>query len=91
MNAKIYPLYLLHEVIVGEGERTEEGRALEGIEVVSDPDGYRIEFRGDEGRITLGFHNTYEEDFKDRAARDAFFERAGRLLRENDPKAPPLG
>ncbi|WP_210395504.1 DUF3081 family protein [Motiliproteus sediminis] len=81
MNAKVYSLLKLFEIITRHGQPTSEGKALQGITVSSDADGYQLEFRSNGVRISIGFHNTYLETGESKQALSQFFKKADRLLK----------
>ena len=81
MNKHVYPLLSLYELISKNGHPTVFGKALDGIEVTSDPEGYQLQFHGQGVDIILGFHNTYKERWVRKADLDQFYKKADILIK----------
>jgi hypothetical protein len=82
VNKNIYPLLSLYELISQHGHPTEFGKALDGIEVTSDPEGYHLEFHGKGVNIVVGFHNTYKEQGDRKEDLELFYKQADRLIKQ---------
>ncbi|WP_372742721.1 DUF3081 family protein [Neptunomonas sp.] len=82
MNKNVYPLLNLYELISKNGHPTAFGKALDGIEVTSDPDGYHLEFHSQGVDIVLGFHNTYKERWDSKTDLDQFYKKSDNLIKQ---------
>lgn len=82
MNKNIFPLLSLYELITQHGHPTALGKTLGGIEVISDPEGYHLEFVAQGVGIVLGFHNTYKESCDRRVDLEQFYKKADNLIKQ---------
>jgi ABC-type xylose transport system substrate-binding protein len=86
VNKNVYPLFNLYELISKNGHPTTYGKALDGIEVTSDPEGYHLEFHSKGVEIVVGFHNTYKERWERKVDLDQFYKKADSLIKQYGTK-----
>ena len=71
----LHALLRVFEKVRSHGENKEGNYQLEGINAMSDHDGYTVVMSDVECSLTLFFHNKYEFDYPSERAREAFEKR----------------
>ncbi|MCC4799808.1 DUF3081 domain-containing protein [Enterovibrio norvegicus] len=82
MKNDLNPARLLEafEIVMAKGEKTELGKIYEGIEAMTDYDGYNVYLRGSGVELHIGFHNTYDLKYDQAHQRDSFLKKIDALL-----------
>ncbi|MBV7298131.1 DUF3081 family protein [Enterovibrio paralichthyis] len=84
MKNELDPTKLLaaYEVVMQKGTETELGKIYQGVEAVSDYDGYNVFLRGIGVEVHIGFHNTYNIKYDQLHIRDSFLQKIDALVSE---------
>ena len=68
-----------YEKIMENGSPTEHGKIYEGVEAMSDYDGYTIYLRGNGVELSVGFHNTYHLEYDQAHLKESFLKKLALL------------
>ena len=69
------------EIIMKDGEKTDAGRRLEGIEASTDYDGYNVYLKGNGVELHIGFHNTYNLTYDHEHLKEKFMAKIDALTK----------
>ncbi|MER2493527.1 DUF3081 family protein [Catenovulum sediminis] len=75
-------IYRIFSFIVEKGEKTPEGHVLNGLTAVEYQDGYIIEISDHKVTLTLGFHQSYQLDYKNQLELDDFMMKIEQISRD---------
>ncbi len=70
-----------YEAIIEHGTPTEHGKIYEGVEAMSDYDGYNIYLRGNGVELKVGFHNTYHLEYDQEHLKESFLKKVAMLAK----------
>ncbi|MFB9135548.1 DUF3081 domain-containing protein [Vibrio sp. AK197] len=74
---------LAYEKVMKYGTPTEHGKRYEGIEALSDYDGYTVYMKGNGVELKLGFHNTYHLDYEQERLKEEFVKKVAALAKQD--------
>ena len=75
-------IYRIFSFILDQGEKTEHGAVLNGLTAVEYQDGYIIEISDGKVTLTLGFHQSYQLDYKSQFELDDFMDKIEQISRD---------
>jgi hypothetical protein len=83
MKNELEPSKILqaYESIMVHGIPTEYGKIYQGVEALSDYDGYTVYMRGNGVELKVGFHNTYHLEYDQEHLRDSFLKKIALLAK----------
>lgn len=65
--------------IITKGKKTNGFYRYQGLQAISDYDGYTLVIKNEQVSLTLFFHHKYAIDFSNRLALDAFYQKIEQL------------